>query len=168
MGGAVRHGFHQRLSHEKKPQSLLGLGEGAVDDGTRLAGEFDACAFGAGMEAIDVKPENPYTAPEAGKNTQCSAEYVSGMMLRSATPNTGCWRVSRYCPEAIIPVMLRQLCTAWLLTVGRLAGYPSGIQTRQSGRERYSCYTSFARLAVRARLDGGSRSLGLDEFSSGN
>src|SRR6202453_1052682 len=31
---------------------LLGLGEGAVDDGTRLAGEFDACAFAAGMEAI--------------------------------------------------------------------------------------------------------------------
>ena len=32
---------------------LLGLGEGAVDDGTRLAGEFDACAFGTGMEAIE-------------------------------------------------------------------------------------------------------------------
>jgi hypothetical protein len=31
---------------------LFGLGEGAVDDGTRLAGEFDACALGAGMEAI--------------------------------------------------------------------------------------------------------------------
>jgi len=50
----------------------------------------------------------------------------------------------------------------------RVGGYPTGIQTRQSGRERYSCYTSFARLAVRARLGGGSRSLGLDEFSSGN
>src|SRR6202011_547452 len=32
---------------------LLALGEGAVDDGTRLAGEFDACAFGAGMETIE-------------------------------------------------------------------------------------------------------------------
>ena len=32
---------------------LLGFGEGAVDDGTRLAGEFDACAFGAGMEAVE-------------------------------------------------------------------------------------------------------------------
>ena len=34
-----------------KPEAgdeLLGLGEGAVDDGTRLAGEFDACAFGLG------------------------------------------------------------------------------------------------------------------------
>src|SRR5580765_2482231 len=31
---------------------LLGLSEGAVDDGTRLAGEFDACSFGAGKEAI--------------------------------------------------------------------------------------------------------------------
>src|SRR5271165_113613 len=31
---------------------LLGLGEGAVDDGARLAGELDACALGAGMEAI--------------------------------------------------------------------------------------------------------------------
>ena len=38
---------------EKPGDELLGLGEGAVDGGTRLAGEFDACAFGAGMEAIE-------------------------------------------------------------------------------------------------------------------
>jgi len=38
---------------EKPGDELLGLGEGAVDDGTRLAGGFDACAFGAGMEAIE-------------------------------------------------------------------------------------------------------------------
>jgi len=31
---------------------LFGFGEWAVDDGARAAGEFDACAFGAGMEAV--------------------------------------------------------------------------------------------------------------------
>src|SRR6202034_1113034 len=31
---------------------LLGLGEGAVDNGMRPAGEFDAYAFGTGMETI--------------------------------------------------------------------------------------------------------------------
>ena len=39
------------LQDRETGDELLGLGEGAVDDGTRLAGEFDACAFGAGMEA---------------------------------------------------------------------------------------------------------------------
>ena len=37
---------------QKPAIKLLGLGEGAVDDGTRLAGEFDACAFGAWLEAV--------------------------------------------------------------------------------------------------------------------
>src|SRR6202051_4408624 len=41
------------LPEPEAGDELLGLGEGAVDDGTRLAGEFDACAFGAGMEAIE-------------------------------------------------------------------------------------------------------------------
>ena len=41
------------LQDPEAGDELLGLGEGAVDDGTRLAGEFDACAFGAGMEAIE-------------------------------------------------------------------------------------------------------------------
>ena len=36
---------------------LLGLSEGAVDNGKRPAGEFDACAFGAGMEAIHGEHE---------------------------------------------------------------------------------------------------------------
>src|SRR5580704_11719612 len=40
------------LPEPEAGDELLGLGEGAVDDGTRLAGELDACAFGAGMEAI--------------------------------------------------------------------------------------------------------------------
>src|SRR3982074_2293141 len=40
------------LPEPEAGDELLGFGEGAVDDGTRLAGEFDACAFGAGMEAI--------------------------------------------------------------------------------------------------------------------
>src|SRR6202167_2720709 len=40
------------LPEPEAGDELLGLGEGAVDDGTRLAGEFDACALGAGMEAI--------------------------------------------------------------------------------------------------------------------
>src|ERR1700733_6956689 len=31
---------------------FLGLGEGPVNDGTRLAGKFDTCAFGAGLEAV--------------------------------------------------------------------------------------------------------------------
>src|SRR5271170_1426524 len=59
-GAAVRatldplDGLFQRLDlpDPEAGDELLGLGEGAVDDGTRLAGEFDACAFGAGMEAI--------------------------------------------------------------------------------------------------------------------
>ena len=42
-----------RLNQPEPGDELLRLGEGAVDDGTRLAGEFDACAFGAGMEAIE-------------------------------------------------------------------------------------------------------------------
>jgi hypothetical protein len=41
------------LQDREAGDELLGLGEGAVDDGTRLAGEFDAGAFGAGMEAIE-------------------------------------------------------------------------------------------------------------------
>jgi hypothetical protein len=41
------------LQDREASDKLLGLGEGAVDDGTRLAGEFDACAFGGGMEAIE-------------------------------------------------------------------------------------------------------------------
>jgi hypothetical protein len=32
------------LQDRETGDELLGLGEGAVDDGTRLAGEFDACA----------------------------------------------------------------------------------------------------------------------------
>src|SRR6202165_4038001 len=42
------------LQDREAGDELLGLGEGAVDDGARLAGEFDACAFGAGMEAIEA------------------------------------------------------------------------------------------------------------------
>ena len=41
------------LQDREAGNELFGLGEGAVDDGTRLAGEFDACAFGAGMEAVE-------------------------------------------------------------------------------------------------------------------
>src|ERR1700733_698271 len=41
------------LQDREAGDELLGLGEGAVDDGARLAGEFDACAFGAGVEAIE-------------------------------------------------------------------------------------------------------------------
>ena len=41
------------LQDRETGDELLGLGEGAVDYGTRLAGEFDACAFGAGMETIE-------------------------------------------------------------------------------------------------------------------
>src|ERR1035438_1979719 len=41
------------LQDREAGDELLGLGEGAVDDGTGLAGESDACAFGAGMEAIE-------------------------------------------------------------------------------------------------------------------
>jgi len=33
--------------------SSLASVKGAIDNGTRLAGEFDACALGAGMEAIE-------------------------------------------------------------------------------------------------------------------
>ena len=40
------------LPEPEAGDELLGLGERAVDDGARLAGEFDACAFGAGVEAI--------------------------------------------------------------------------------------------------------------------
>jgi len=40
------------LQDRETGDELLGFGEGAVDDGARLAGELDACAFGAGMEAI--------------------------------------------------------------------------------------------------------------------
>src|SRR5271154_7534813 len=40
------------LPEPEAGDELLGLGEGAVDNGNRIAGEFDACAFGAGMEAI--------------------------------------------------------------------------------------------------------------------
>src|ERR1700756_2481929 len=40
-------GLLERLDLQdiKAGDELLGLGEGAVDDRTRLAGEFDACAF---------------------------------------------------------------------------------------------------------------------------
>src|ERR1700676_5633430 len=41
------------LQDRETSDELLGLGERAVDDGTRVAREFDACAFGAGMEAIE-------------------------------------------------------------------------------------------------------------------
>jgi hypothetical protein len=41
------------LQDREAGDELLGLGEGPVDDGTRLAGELDACAFGGGMEAIE-------------------------------------------------------------------------------------------------------------------
>jgi hypothetical protein len=47
------------LQDREAGDELLGLGEGAVDDGTRLAGEFDACAFGAGMEAIEGAGRQP-------------------------------------------------------------------------------------------------------------
>src|SRR5580658_6183149 len=33
------------LQDREAGDELLGLSEGAIDDGTRLAGEFDACAF---------------------------------------------------------------------------------------------------------------------------
>ena len=45
------------LQDREAGDELLGLGEGAVDDGTRLAGEFDACAFGTGMEAIEEEQD---------------------------------------------------------------------------------------------------------------
>src|SRR5579863_10709919 len=47
-------GLFERLDLQDRETSdeLLGLGEWAVDDGTGLSGESDACAFGAGMEAI--------------------------------------------------------------------------------------------------------------------
>jgi hypothetical protein len=38
---------------QKPATSSLVSVKGTVDDGTRLAGEFDTCAFGAGMEAIE-------------------------------------------------------------------------------------------------------------------
>src|SRR5580765_3711969 len=41
------------LQDRETGDEFLGLGEGTVDDGTRLAGEFDACAFGTGTEAIE-------------------------------------------------------------------------------------------------------------------
>src|ERR1700749_1742246 len=40
-------GLH--LQYREAGGELFGLGEGAVDNGKRFAGEFDACAFGAGM-----------------------------------------------------------------------------------------------------------------------
>jgi hypothetical protein len=43
------------LQDRETGDELLGFGEGAVDDGARLAGELDACAFGAGMEAIEAE-----------------------------------------------------------------------------------------------------------------
>jgi len=46
------------LQDREASDELLGLGEGAVDDGTRLAGEFDPCAFGAGMEAIEGEQDS--------------------------------------------------------------------------------------------------------------
>ncbi len=41
------------LPEPEAGDEFLGFGEGAANDGTRLAGEFDACSFGAGMEAIE-------------------------------------------------------------------------------------------------------------------
>src|ERR1700722_13328362 len=45
------------LQDREAGDEILGLSEGAVDDGTRLAGEFDACAFGAGVESIERKQD---------------------------------------------------------------------------------------------------------------
>src|SRR3954447_9003131 len=56
--GATRHpidGLCEGLDPQDREagDELLGLGEGAIDDSTRRAGEFDAYAFRAGMEAIE-------------------------------------------------------------------------------------------------------------------
>ncbi len=54
------------LQDREAGDELLGLGEGAVDDGTRLAGEFDACSFGAGMEAIEGEQDAKQSSAFSG------------------------------------------------------------------------------------------------------